>query len=129
MEKTKVRIDKYLWSIRLFKTRTLATTACDKGRVKLLGADVKASREVKLNDVYEVKTEAMKMTIQVIKIIPARVAYTEAIVCYLDLTSEEEKEKTKALAASFYTGKRLSKVGRPTKEQRRDLDDFMNEEL
>jgi ribosome-associated heat shock protein Hsp15 len=67
--------------------------------------------------------------IQVIGIIESRVAYSEAIKHYIDLTPEEEKENNERLAASFYTGKRLSKVGRPTKQQRRNLDDFMNTDL
>lgn len=54
-EKEKLRIDKYLWSIRLFKTRTLAADACKAGRVKLDGANIKPSHEVKLDEVYQVK--------------------------------------------------------------------------
>ncbi|HAD34545.1 MAG TPA: RNA-binding protein [Chitinophagaceae bacterium] len=122
----KVRIDKYLWSIRQFKTRTLAAAACDSGQVKLKGEKVKASKPVLLNETYEIKTEAGKRMIQVIGIIESRVAYSEAIKHYIDLTPEEEKENNERLAASFYTCKRLSKVGRPTKQQRRNLDDFMN---
>jgi ribosome-associated heat shock protein Hsp15 len=56
------------------------------------------------------------------------VAYPEAIKHYIDLTPEEDKVLTKPLVSSFYTGKRLSKVGRPTKQQRRSLDDFMEGE-
>ena len=57
MENEKIRLDKYLWAIRLFKTRSAAAIACDKGRVKLNGEAVKASRNVKISDIYEVKTE------------------------------------------------------------------------
>ena len=121
----KVRIDKYLWSIRLFKTRSLATAACDAGKVKWKGENVKAAKAVLLNEEYEVKNEAGKLTIRVIGILAQRVAYSEAIKHYIDLTPEEDKEKNKPLASSFFTGKRLSKVGRPTKQQRRDLDNFM----
>lgn len=121
----KVRIDKYLWSIRLFKTRSLATAACDNGKVKWKGENVKAAKPVLLNEEYEVRNEAGKLTIRVIGIIAQRVAYAEAIKNYIDLTPESEKNLTKPLVSSFYTGKRLSKVGRPTKQQRRDLDDFM----
>ena len=120
----KLRIDKYLWSIRLFKTRTLAAVACDTGKVKLLGNSVKASKAVTPGDEYEVKTESKKWVIKVTGLIANRVAYSEAINYYIDITPEEEKDRLEFHSASFHTGKRLSKVGRPTKKQRRDLEDF-----
>lgn len=120
----KLRIDKYLWAIRLFKTRTLAAVACDTGKVKMLGTSVKASRSVNVGDEYEVKNEARKWVIKVTGLLSNRVAYSEAIQFYLDITPAEEIERLQFLAASFHTGKRLSKVGRPTKKQRRDLEDF-----
>jgi len=123
-EKEKLRVDKYLWAIRIFKTRTLAAAACDSGKVKLNGVSIKASKPVSVGDEYEVKTEAKKWIIRVTGLLPNRVAYTEAIKYYLDLTPEDT-EKTQFQAASFHTGKRLSKIGRPTKKQRRELDDFM----
>lgn len=120
----KLRIDKYLWAIRLFKTRTLAAVACDTGKVKLAGTSVKASKSVNVGDEYEVKTEARRWVIKVTGLLSNRVAFSEAIKYYLDITPAEEKERLQFLAASFHTGKRLSKVGRPTKKQRRDLEDF-----
>lgn len=122
--KEKLRIDKYLWSIRLFKTRTLAAEACDKGKVKYNGQSVKASKQVNVGEEYEVKTEAKKWVIKVTGLLHNRVQYSEAINYYLDISPEEETEKIKVLAASFHTGKRLSKIGRPTKKERRDLDEF-----
>lgn len=124
MESEKLRLDKYLWSIRLFKTRSIAAVACEKGRVKLNGEAVKASRTVKLNDIYEVKTEEKRWTIKVIGLLPKRVQYKEAIQYYEDLTPPEETERIAFQSASFFSGKRLSKIGRPTKKERRDLDDF-----
>ena len=124
----KVRIDKYLWAIRVFKTRTLAAAACDSGKVKCKGETVKAAKPALLNEEYEIKTEARKWVIKTTGIIANRVGYEEAIKNYIDLTPEEELQASKSLAPSFYTGKRLSKVGRPTKQLRRDLDDFMNME-
>jgi len=121
----KVRIDKYLWSIRIFKTRTLATAACDGGKVKWKGEPIKPSKAILLNEEYDIKTEARKWTIKVTGIISNRVSYEEAIKHYIDVTPEEDKVENQAQVSSFYTGKRLSKVGRPTKQQRRDLDDFM----
>ena len=125
MEATKLRIDKYLWSIRVFKTRSLAAEGCEKGRVKMNGDSLKASRIVKVGDVYHIKTEARQWVVQVTGLLHTRQAYSEAIKYYLDLTPPEELEKAKVQAESFHTGKRLSKIGRPTKKQRRDIDDLL----
>lgn len=125
MTANKLRLDKYLWAIRLFKTRTLAAEACDKGKVKLNGNAVKAAKTVNAGDEYEVKTEARKWIIKVTGLLDHRVQYSEAINYYIDLTPAEELEKVKLQASSFHTGKRLSKIGRPTKRERRDLDDFL----
>ncbi|CAA9528750.1 MAG: Ribosome-associated heat shock protein implicated in the recycling of the 50S subunit (S4 paralog) [uncultured Segetibacter sp.] len=125
--KEKLRIDKYLWAIRIYKTRSLAAEACEKGKVKLNGDSVKASKPVNLGDEYEVKTEAKKWIIKVAGLLSNRVQYSEAIKYYIDLTPEEETEGIKIQAASFHTGKRLSKIGRPTKKERRDLDDFVED--
>lgn len=124
----KLRIDKYLWSIRLFKTRRLATDACASGKVKWNGNNVKASKTVALSEEYEVKTEAKKWLIKVTGLLYNRVAYSEAVKYYLDLTPEEESAKPKFQPASFHTGKRQSKIGRPTKRQRRDIDEFLGNE-
>ncbi len=124
MEKEKLRIDKYLWSIRLFKTRSLAAEACEKGKVKYSTSAVKASKQVHINEEYEVKTEAKKWLIKVTALLHNRVQYSEAINFYLDITPQEVEDKNQYQAATFHTGKRLSKVGRPTKKQKRDLDEF-----
>lgn len=123
--KEKLRIDKYLWSIRIFKTRSLAAEACEKGRVKLNGTAVKASKNVNINDEYEIKAEERKWIIKVTGLLDHRVQYSEAIKYYIDLTPAEENERIEIQTASFHTGKRLSKIGRPTKKQRRDLDEFI----
>lgn len=122
--KEKLRIDKYLWSIRIFKTRALASEACDKGRVRFLGNSVKASKTVNISEEYEIKTEARKWIIKVTGLLFNRLQYAEAINYYIDLTPAEELDLSKSQAASFHTGKRLSKIGRPTKKERRNLEDF-----
>jgi ribosome-associated heat shock protein Hsp15 len=124
MEKEKLRLDKYLWSIRLFKTRSLAADACDKGKVKYNASSAKASKNVNVDEEYEIKTEAKKWLIKVTGLLHTRVQYSEAINFYLDITPEEVEDKSQFQGAAFHTGKRLSKVGRPTKKQLRDLSDF-----
>lgn len=126
-EKEKVRIDKYLWAIRIFKTRSLASEACEKGRVKMLGNSLKASKHVNIGEEYEIRADARKWIIKVVDLLHNRVAYSEAVVFYIDLTPAEELEIQKQAASSFHTGKRLSKIGRPTKKERRDIGGFTGE--
>lgn len=126
-EKEKLRIDKYLWSIRIYKTRSMATDACDAGRVKMNDQSVKPSKQVAVGDTYDIRTNDRRWVIRVTGLLLQRKAYSEAMLYYEDMTPEEDKSTTKSESSSFYTGKRLSKVGRPTKKQRRDWDDIMDE--
>ena len=126
MEKEKLRIDKYLWAIRLFKTRSQAADACDKSKVKLNGENVKASKTVNVGDEYEVKTESKKWVIKVTGLLDHRVQYSEAITYYTDITPADELDRIKFQAAVFHTGKRMSKQGRPTKKDKREIDGFMD---
>lgn len=123
----KLRLDKYLWAIRIFKTRTQAADAIDTGKVKWNGVSVKPSRVVSMGDHYDIKTPARKWIIEVTGLLHNRVAYEEAIKHYVDLTPEEDKTPNPNIGSSFYTGKRQSKTGHPTKKQRRDLDNFLGE--
>jgi ribosome-associated heat shock protein Hsp15 len=125
--KENLRLDKYLWAIRLFKTRTQATTACDSGKVKFNGQQAKAAKHVNIDEEYEIKTEAKRWRIRVSGLLQKRVAFAEAIKYYIDITPAEEIERLQYQAASFHTGKRMSKIGRPTKKQRRDIDQFLDE--
>jgi ribosome-associated heat shock protein Hsp15 len=124
----KLRLDKYLWAIRLFKTRSQAADACDKGKIKFAGANAKASKTVNVGEEYEVKTEHKRWVIKVTGLLSSRVQFSEAINYYSDITPAEELDRIKFQAAVFHTGKRLSKVGRPTKKDKRDLDGFMDGE-
>lgn len=125
---SKIRIDKYLWSIRLFKTRALACQACDSNRVLLNGNPVKPSRTVNVGDVYEVRAESRKWLIKVTALLKSRVNYELAQQHYEDLSTDEMKQTTPKLSSSFYTGKRLSKTGKPTKKERRSWDKFIGDD-
>jgi ribosome-associated heat shock protein Hsp15 len=122
--KEKLRIDKYLWAIRIFKTRSLATDACNNGKVKCKGLNVKPAKMVSIGEQYEVKTEAKKWLIEVSGLLHNRVQFSEAVKYYIDLTPEEQKEKIQSTSFVFNTGKRKSKQGRPTKKEKRNLDEF-----
>jgi ribosome-associated heat shock protein Hsp15 len=120
----KLRIDKYLWAIRIFKTRSLAAEVCVNGKVKCNGLNVKPSKIVNIGDRYEIKTQEKKWLIEITALLQSRVQFSEAIKYYLDLTPREEKLKIQSTAFIFDTGKRKSKKGRPTKKEKRDLDEF-----
>ncbi len=122
--KEKLRLDKYLWAIRLFKTRSFAAEACDKGKVKFDGSQAKASKQVSIGNEYEIKTEAKRWRIKVTGLLYKRVNYEESLKYYIDITPKEEIERLQYQASSFHTGKRQSKIGRPTKKERRDMEDF-----
>lgn len=126
MEKEKLRLDKYLWAIRLFKTRSQAADACDRGKIKNNRENAKASKLVHVGDEYEVKTEKKRWVIKVTGLLFKRVQYSDAVKFYEDITPAEELERLQFQAAAFHTGKRMSKQGRPTKKDKRDLDEFMD---
>lgn len=124
-ENQKLRIDKYLWAIRIFKTRSISADACNSGKVKLNGANVKPAKAVALGDQYEIRAENKKWVIEVTSLLHNRLKYEEAIKHYLDLSPEESIDKIQSSAFVFNTGKRQSKQGRPTKKEKRKLDDFL----
>lgn len=119
----KLRIDKYLWSIRAFKTRTLATDACKAGRVKKEGTNIKASYEVKEGDILTISKAADKKTIKVTALLFTRVDAKKAILYYEDLTLEEDTPKFKS-AFMKNVLQRDGGTGRPTKKDRRDIDNL-----
>ena len=90
------------------------------------GENVKASRNVVIGDEYEARTEHKNWVIKVTQLLESRMAYAEAIKYYEDLTPIEELERVRQVAATFQTGKRLSKIGRPTKKDRRDLGELLD---
>ena len=121
----KVRIDKYLWAIRIFKSRTIATEACKEGKVRMRNEPVKASALITIGDVIDVQKDGFKLTYKVVQLIEKRVSPLLAKPCYEDLTPEEEINKYK----SWFIGKggperRERGAGRPTKRDRREIDDF-----
>ncbi len=121
----KVRIDKWLWSVRIFKSRTIATDACKEGKVKVNGELAKASHLIQAGDQLEVKKEGFNMQYKVLNLIEKRVGAPIAQTCYQDLTPAEELNKYK----DWFVGKagaefREKGAGRPTKKERRVIDEF-----
>ena len=120
-EMEKLRIDKYLWAIRLFKTRSLATEACKAGRVKFKGQNLKPSAIVKQGDVYQVSKGIEKKVIEVLELLYNRVESKIAVTKYKDITPVEETHAFKSMYHAP-TLKRDRGTGRPTKKDRRETD-------
>jgi len=123
MEKT--RIDKWLWSVRIFKTRTIATDACKNGRVKIQSKIAKPSSLVLVGEIVEVKKEGFNLKFRVEQIIEKRVGAPIAEKCYINITPAEELNKY----TEWFVGKSQPEIrekgaGRPTKKERREIDEF-----
>jgi ribosome-associated heat shock protein Hsp15 len=123
MEDIKVRIDKWLWSVRIFKTRSLATDACHNGKIKISGQAVKASREIKLNDIISIQQQQMTKTIKVVALLEKRVSAKLVAQFMEDLTPASEYEKVETIKAVSFIY-RPKGLGRPTKKERRDIENF-----
>ncbi len=121
-----MRVDKYLWCIRYYKTRTLATTACKKGHIKVNGDVVKPSREVFPQDIIELRKDQINYKLKVNDIPESRVGAKLVDIYRTDTTPKEQFEARELLKYSkdYY---RKKGVGRPTKKDRRDIDDFTDE--
>jgi ribosome-associated heat shock protein Hsp15 len=113
-----IRIDKWLWSVRLFKTRSQATAACKGGKVKIEGMVVKPSREIKVEDIIQVQSRGFSKTVKVIGLLKNRVSAKLAVEYVEDITPEEEIAKRLMMKDVNYE-RRERGVGRPTKKQRR----------
>lgn len=124
----KVRIDKYLWAIRIYKSRSLATEAIREGKVKINGETAKASTMVTPGNLIEVHRDGFKMKYKVLGLIDKRVSSPLAKENYEDVTPLEELNKYK----SWFIGKGLPErrekgAGRPTKKERRELEEFKDD--
>lgn len=118
-----VRIDKYLWSIRVYKTRTDATDACKGGKVRVNGADTKPSKNVKVGNVIVVRKGAVTYTFKVLQLVDRRQGAALVPSYAENLTPEEELAKLRAPVETFFL-KRDRGTGRPTKKDRRQMDDL-----
>lgn len=118
-----IRIDKYLWAIRLYKTRSLATEACRCGHVRMNGMPLKPSHEIKVGEVYELSIEQLHKVVQVKQLLGNRVGAKLLENYMVDLTPKEEYERIQ-LIRQYAFEKRDRGVGRPTKRQRRDIEEF-----
>ncbi len=118
-----LRIDKYLWSIRVYKTRTDATDACKGGKVRVNGSDIKPSKGVKVGDMITARKGAVVYTYKVLELIDKRQG-AKLVPRYAEnLTPQEELDKLRAPVETFFL-KRDRGAGRPTKKDRRQMEDL-----
>ena len=120
-----VRLDRWLWSTRHFKTRTIATDACKRNGVKVNGTAAKPSRLIKPGDVLQIQKGALLKTVNVLELLEKRVSASKACECYEDLTPKETYEEAKEASKRAGAGHCFpSTKGRPSKKQRRELEEF-----
>ena len=121
----KVRLDKWLWAVRLFKSRTMATDACKAGKIKLNGHSLKPSYLIIVGETIEVKKNGFNLIFKVNQLLEKRVSAVLAAPCFDDLTPADELNKYR----DWFTGKAGAEFrdrgeGRPTKKDRREIDEF-----
>ena len=121
-----MRLDKFLWAVRKFKTRSKASEAVRKDRVQVNGEAAKASRDVKPGDLVSYKREGINYAIEVLDLPPSRVGAKLVEQYIKDQTSSEELEK-RDFISMMRSFNRQRGSGRPTKKERRDLDDFQDQ--
>ena len=118
-----VRIDKWLWAVRIFKTRTLASDACKNGKIEVNDQSVKSSKTVSIGDIITVKKPPYKFVYKVTGLINKRVSAKTASENVENLTPEEEILKVKQIQESAFFVREKG-AGRPTKKERRTIDRF-----
>ena len=123
MTAKKIRVDKWLWTVRIFKSRTMATKACKAGKIKLEDQTLKPSASVSIGDILQVQKNGFNLIFEIKDIINSRVSATLAEPCYSNLTPDSELNKYK----EWFIGKGRAEIrqkgqGRPTKRERREID-------
>ncbi|KEY20235.1 RNA-binding S4 domain-containing protein [Kaistella antarctica] len=120
-----MRIDKFLWCVRFYKTRSIAAGEIKKNRVSLAGQTVKSSREVKCGDLIKIRKNQIDYQIKIVQIPKSRIGAKLVPLHIQDKTDKEQYEimKLRQLSQEHYRNKG---EGRPTKKDRRDLDDYVD---
>lgn len=121
------RIDKWLWAVRIFKTRTIAAEACKKGRISINGVQAKPSRMIKPGDIINVKKSPITYSFKVLQAIEKRIGAKLVPEVMENVTSPEQYELLEMSKISGFID-RARGTGRPTKKDRRSLDDFFTPE-
>ncbi len=118
-----VRVDKWLWSVRIFKSRSLATEACKSSKVSIGGKAVKPSREINIGECIDVRKEAIHLHLKVLQLSEKRMGAALVKDFMLDQTPQEEYDKLRTVKSRNYEYREHG-LGRPTKKDRRNLTHF-----
>lgn len=118
-----VRVDKWLWAVRVFKTRSIATEACKKGRISIAGVTVKPSRTIRVGEVVTVRKPPIEYSFRVVQLLGSRVGAKRVAEFMENVTPREQYELLELQRVSGFVD-RAKGLGRPTKKDRRDLDQF-----
>lgn len=124
-----MRIDKWLWSVRLYKSRTLATEACKQGRVKSGNQVLKPASQIHSGQTLQIRKQGLMFEYRVVELLEKRVGAALAEKAYVNLTTQETLDKWKGInsfASSFYI-QRPKGSGRPTKKERRQVDGLVED--
>lgn len=121
-----IRIDKWLWAVRIYKTRSDATEACRTGRITINGSSAKPSKEVKQGDIVTVRKNPVTYTIRVVDLVSNRQPARNVPLYAENITPEEELMKLKMNSYTNF-GQRDRGAGRPTKKERREVDELMDD--
>jgi ribosome-associated heat shock protein Hsp15 len=120
-----MRLDKWLWTVRLFKTRSQATEACKGGKIKMSGVNAKPSKEIKVGEQIDIVQNGIRKTVQVKQLSKNRVGAKLVPELMEDLTPPEELEKLE-MARKINYERRQKGLGRPSKKDRRNIDRLKN---
>lgn len=120
-----IRIDKWLWAVRIYKTRSIAIEECKKGRITIEGIEVKPSRDLKIGDVLEIKKPPITYVFKVIQLTDKRMG-AKMVPEYLEDLTPKEQFKALEMQKMMQWSERDRGTGRPTKKERRDIDSFMD---
>jgi len=121
----KVRIDKWMWAVRIFKTRSMAAEACKKGKISINGVNIKASREIKLDEIVDIRVPPITRSYKVKAISGRRMSAKLAVDFVEDVTAQDQLDLLNA-TKNFGFERRQKGVGRPTKHDRRLIDKLKN---
>lgn len=122
-----IRVDKYLWAMRIYKTRSIATDACKCGRVKMNGVEIKPSHAFHVGDIFTVRKGPITYTYRILQLASNRLGAKMVPEYLQDITPKEQLELLELARYAAQSGRDRG-TGRPTKKDRRDIEQFFSDD-